>query len=100
MGKFSSNKKAIALNEKLGAAIKALRKKENLTQQQVAEAIGVSYQQVQKWENGRNSLNSFRLLQLSALFGLTIIIRPDGLIKFGALNPYRIKTDAPVISKK
>ena len=36
---------------KIGSKIKMLRKKNGLTQEQLAESIGVSFQAVSKWEN-------------------------------------------------
>lgn len=36
----------------IGNNIKQLRQKNNLTQEQVAGKLGVSYRAVSKWENG------------------------------------------------
>lgn len=36
----------------MGARISALRKKRSLTQDQLAEMVGVTSQAVSKWENG------------------------------------------------
>jgi len=33
--------------------IKQLRQKQNLTQQQLAEKIGIPYQTLQRWESGK-----------------------------------------------
>ena len=40
--------------EKLSNIIKEIRKKNNLTQKQLAEKLNVTYQAVSKWENGKN----------------------------------------------
>ena len=40
--------------EKIGKFILELRKKNNLTQKELAEKLGVTYQAVSKWENGKN----------------------------------------------
>ena len=40
------------MNEYLGKNIRTLRKGKNLTQEQFAEAIGVSFKSVSRWENG------------------------------------------------
>ena len=40
--------------ENVSKFIKNLRKKNNLTQKKLAEELGVTYQAVSKWENGKN----------------------------------------------
>lgn len=40
------------MNETLGTNIMRLRKEAGLTQEQLANALGISYQAVSKWENG------------------------------------------------
>ena len=40
--------------DKVGKFIKELRKKNNLTQNELADKFGVTYQAVSKWENGKN----------------------------------------------
>ena len=45
----------------IGAGIKARRKALGLSQEKLAEALGVSYQQVQRYENGTNLLSTDKL---------------------------------------
>ena len=40
--------------EKIGNTIKNIRTKNNLTQKEFADSLGVTYQAVSKWENGKN----------------------------------------------
>ena len=40
------------MNKTLGTNIMRLRKEAGLTQEQLAKALGISYQAVSKWENG------------------------------------------------
>ena len=60
----------LTVNKTVGQNIKYLRKLDNLTQTKVGNAIGVTFQQIQKYEKGMNGLSALRLKQLAKLFGL------------------------------
>lgn len=47
----------------LGKQIYELRKKANLSQEQLAEKVGVSRQTISKWELGRSVIIGFRKTQ-------------------------------------
>lgn len=49
----------------IGIKIKDRRKELELTQEELAEAIGVTYQQFQRYENGKSHLNTDRLQAIS-----------------------------------
>ena len=57
---------------KLGENIRALRLRKRLTQEQVAQQLGVTYQAVSKWENGTNTPDIALLPEIAAFFGVTI----------------------------
>ena len=66
-----------AHNEKIvtniiGLQLRKIRLVNKLTQTRVAKAIGVTFQQVQKYERGQNLANPIRLLALTQYFNLTI----------------------------
>ena len=52
-------------NMHLGKKIRMRRLSLGLTQTKVAQAINVTFQQIQKYEKGTNGVSSLRLLQLS-----------------------------------
>ena len=52
-------------NKHLGNKLKLRRLALGLTQTKVAQAINVTFQQIQKYEKGTNGVSSIRLLQLS-----------------------------------
>ena len=56
---------------KLHEKIYALRKKEGLSQEALAEKLGVSRQSVSKWETGEATPEVSKLLAISKLFGVT-----------------------------
>ena len=52
-------------NRHLGSKLRMRRLALGLTQTKVAQAINVTFQQIQKYEKGTNGVSSIRLLQLS-----------------------------------
>jgi transcriptional regulator with XRE-family HTH domain len=56
---------SLELNQHLGKQLRARRASLGLTQTQVARAINVTFQQIQKYEKGTNGVSSSRLLQLA-----------------------------------
>ena len=60
------------MNFNIGAKIKALRLGASMTQEQLANQLGVSPQAVSKWESGTNMPDIQILPDLSVLFGVTI----------------------------
>lgn len=55
----------------LGEALKAHRTECKMTQEFVAEAIGVSRQAVSKWESGASDPSTSNLLALAKLYGIS-----------------------------
>ena len=56
---------SLELNQHLGKKLRSRRAALGLTQTQVAKAINVTFQQIQKYEKGTNGVSSSRLLQLA-----------------------------------
>lgn len=63
----------------LGENLQFLRKRENMTQEQLAESLEVSRQSVSKWESDSTYPETDKLLQLAELFHCTLddLIRKD-----------------------
>lgn len=58
--------------EKVGKFIKEIRIKNNLTQKEFADKLGVTFQAVSKWENGKNIPDISLLKELSKMFNVNI----------------------------
>ena len=67
--------------ERIGQLIKNLRKDNNLTQAELAEKLGVTYQAVSKWENGKNVPDIATLKEISNMFNLNIDDIINGEVK-------------------
>lgn len=60
------------MNQTLGSRIAELRRKKNMTQEELAAELGVTAQAVSKWENDLSCPDITMLPQLARLFGVTI----------------------------
>lgn len=60
------------LDKKIGLKIKQIRKSWGISQIELAERIGTSFQQVQKYEKGSTRISVMRLQQISEALGVNI----------------------------
>lgn len=56
----------------IGENIKSLRKEKKLSQTELAKMVGVSFQQIQKYEKGINRVSAARLLIISEILNVPI----------------------------
>jgi transcriptional regulator with XRE-family HTH domain len=80
-----------AFNIAMGRVIREFRLQCSLTQKQVGAALGVSYQQINKYESGNNGLTALYLPALASIFGTTIADLYD---RAGAVAPTIEPTEA------
>ena len=67
------------IDKKIGSVIRMRRLKRGLSQSELGDALGVTFQQIQKYENGTNAVASTRIPDLcraleitpNALFGVS-----------------------------
>jgi len=67
------------VDKHVGARLRAARLEAGKNQTQVAEALGVTFQQVQKYERGTNRISAGTLHELSRLFDTRVQFFFDGL---------------------
>jgi len=56
----------------IGMKIRNRRRELGLSQERLAEAIGITYQQLQRYEGGKGHLNTDRLQALTGALNITI----------------------------
>ncbi len=66
-------KEKVIMKKSLGEALKAHRSDCKMTQEFVAETLGVSRQAVSKWENGTSDPSTSNLLELAKLYGVPAV---------------------------
>ena len=60
-------------NRHLGSKLRMRRLSLGLTQTKVAQAINVTFQQIQKYEKGTNGISSLRIMQLANFLRVPVV---------------------------
>ena len=61
-----------SIDTHLGVRIRADRQASKMTQEQLGQELGVTFQQIQKYEKGINRLSAARLYEICQVFGVPI----------------------------
>ena len=76
----------------IGERITELRKMQNLSQGQLAQAMDVSRQAVSKWENDQTSPDSLKMIRLAEVLDTDIEYLATGRRNYGRRPPVVLKT--------
>lgn len=74
-----SNKTPDPMDIALGAAVRIRRRTIGMSQEALAEQCGVSFQQIQKYENGANRISFSRLVQIARALRCRVVDLMDVL---------------------
>lgn len=66
--------KDVITSSEIGAAIRVRRKELGFSQEQLAEKVGVSYQQIQRYENGHSMLNVENIQRIAKALHLPVTV--------------------------
>lgn len=81
----------------IGERIKALRKKEGLTMEQLAERVGVSKVSIHKWEAGKvDNMKSSHVNNVAKAFGVS----PAYLLGFEDKQAFTVEVERPASSEE
>lgn len=78
----------------VGKKIRQRRWLLGMTQQQLAETVGIKFQQIQKYETGANRVSASRLWDISEALGVPVAFFFDGARREGA-SQVKPATDMP-----
>ena len=67
------------IDDHVGVQVRRLRRSKDVTQTQLAEAIDVSFQQMQKYEKGTNRISASRLYMIARTLGAPVGYFFEGL---------------------
>jgi len=81
--KLIKTKEVTEYSKMVGANLRYIRIHRGLTQTKVAQALNLTFQQMQKYEAGTNCINVWRLNQLSEFFKFSVldILDPDLIMR-------------------
>jgi transcriptional regulator with XRE-family HTH domain len=90
-----SNKSATRIDKLIGEAIRVHRLSKGLTQGQLGSKLGVTFQQIQKYEKGTNRIGSGRLYQIAEIFEVPVteFFRGEKAAPTRHLSPFVILED-------
>lgn len=79
----SFSKRCTPLDVEIGQRLRELRREKQMTQRDIAKALGVTYQQVQKYEAGINRIPASRLLRICRALDVDIshLLGPDDIFQ-------------------
>lgn len=77
----------------IGANLRRIRVLRGLSQEKLGDELGLTFQQVQKYEKGSNSIAAARIPKLCAILGVTIEQLFDGTMK--GLKPAKLESLSP-----
>lgn len=75
--------RASELDVFLGKQLRAARLTKNMSQEKLADQLGITFQQIQKYERGKNRISAARLFELSKIFNVPVTYFYDSLEKKG-----------------
>lgn len=67
----SNARSANEVDAYVGQRLKQLRRDQNLSQTELGRAVGVTFQQIQKYEKGQNRMSMSRIWKLCQFFEVT-----------------------------
>ena len=78
----------------IGKKIYSRRRAKNMTQSELGGAIGVTFQQIQKYEKGLNKISASKLFDISIALNTTINFFFDGVISSKEGENLEIREDS------
>ena len=92
--KTTNPRSANAGDKKLGEKIRARRLLAKMSQSELGDHLGVSFQQVQKYERGVNKVGAVRLAEIAAALGESVgYFQDEGRVSKAGMEMQELMTD-------
>ena len=80
------------IDEIVGQRIRNLRIKKSVSQKDLGNLLGVTFQQIQKYETGKNTIAISKLIRIANFFNISIMEMLDGLVSIDGPSRFLSKT--------
>lgn len=67
----SNGRSATEIDKKVGERLRIIRQNKKMSQMELGHKLGLTFQQIQKYEDGKNRVNPVILAKISDIFGVT-----------------------------
>ena len=84
----------VNFNRHLGSKLRMRRLAMGLTQTKVAQAINVTFQQIQKYEKGTNGISSLRIMQLANFLKVPVVYFFEDYAAYAAAAVDSVKVES------
>ena len=101
-GGFDMRRRVEALERvdiEVGQKIRARRKIVGMSQSVLADALGLSFQQIQKYEKGTNTASASRLQEFARALGVPVSSFFEGMTSFAPMKPILTPGEDPDLLK-
>lgn len=68
----AASKRIDLIDKEVGERVRERRKASGISQEKLGDALGVTFQQVQKYENGTNRISASKLQTIADVFGVPV----------------------------
>ncbi|HEX3884728.1 MAG TPA: helix-turn-helix transcriptional regulator [Stellaceae bacterium] len=89
MQKNSDSRIPSPIDQHVGARVRFRRESSGMSQSELGVAVGITYQQVQKYERGLNRIGASRLLEIASVLNVPVafFFEDDDPTKMAVLQP-------------
>jgi transcriptional regulator with XRE-family HTH domain len=78
---FVQKKQATSIDAHVGHQVRARREVMGMSQGKLGELLGLTFQQVQKYEKGVNRIGAGRLFEIARILGVGVLYFYDGMVE-------------------
>src|ERR1051326_7851537 len=83
-------KRRTTVDVMVGRNVRVWRMRKGLTQEQLANRLGITFQQVQKYEAGANRIGTGRLVKIAGILGMPVATLLEGVEGGATANLYAL----------